>query len=64
MTYHVANGVVDQDVEMVARDGPHHGVSTAADCLDCVLGRAVFEDDLLKRGFKSADEQPTRAIWL
>ena len=49
ITYHVANSVVDQDVEVVARDGPHHGVAAAADCLNCVLGGAVFKDDLEKR---------------
>ena len=48
-THHVANSVVDQNVEMVARDGPHHGIAAATDCLNCILGRAVFEDDLPDR---------------
>ena len=49
ITHHVANSVADQDVEMVARDSPHHRVAAATDCLNCVLGGAVFKDDLEKR---------------
>ncbi len=45
-THHIADGVVDQNIEMVARDGPNNGVAAAADRCNCILSRAVFENDL------------------
>lgn len=31
---------------MVARDGAYHGIAAATDRFDCVLRRAVLQDDL------------------